>query len=106
MAMVEITNLLATMTNPTLMFKAMDVTGLWIDALLWGMLVIVIFATAKWYERLSHRFAVASFTVFVIGAILYSVDWASVVTFYRLIVILVASIIYLYADKTLQDQAG
>jgi len=101
MALAEIMNLTQNMTSPNAIIQGANVTGYWFEAFLYGMIVIIIFATGELqiYNRFSKRVAVASFLPFVVGTGFFASTLISYTAYFRLIILVIISIIYLYVDE-------
>lgn len=100
MTLADIDNLINNMTSPNAVIKYGDVTGLYFEVFLYGMIAVLIFATgeSESYNRFSKRVAISSFLPFVIGSSLFAATLINYTVYLRLVVSLVLSIIYLYMD--------
>lgn len=101
MTVAEIMNLVNNMTTPDSIIEGLDVTGVWGDALVYTSFLVVVFATADRYPKISFRLAMATFSSTVLGVLLFTIGLCSVTALLRSMVGLVVSIIYLYQDKGL-----
>jgi len=101
MTLETLMNYTQNMTSPDQIIKNLDPTGYFWDAFLYTLLVLIIFVTSESerYNRISKRFAVSSFVVFILAVFLYVGDFIAWITLFRAIIILVLSIIYLYVDE-------
>lgn len=99
MSLETIINWTQNMTTPNTIIQGLDVTGYFFEVFIYGILVLIILATSDHYDRISKRIATGSFVAFTISTLFYAVDFIGLTCFFRVIIILVLSIIYLYSDE-------
>ena len=99
MGLAEIEALINSMDTPQNIVKNADTIGLWGVATLWGLFLVVLFATRTRYERFSYSFSVASFITFIVATLLASVSLITAKQLLYFITLLVLSVIYLYLEE-------